>query len=842
MPQNSSRHDTKSSDTATRPSRRQTRKSADPRVERTTEVVPEHRANHLDSPHRGSPLAQQDKDTDWLAPNASDDESETSSFYEADELQVIPHPSGSKSRKRGFPPSLENATEASPTRYAKQHPSAGMDDVQHAFLLCTQLQITTVTCPALLDIVKNVPRARRPEYLNKLDESKFIRTVLESEYVVTRIPCINRNCTVPYQIRRKGSDGRQFDPRLSKSLKYRHLVCAKRGDRKGCGKCYIKDVPEVIRSNRQLLTTAFTHYNDLNYNPYRKVKRTSSNHPQRKSKQTSTIPPEQPESHALQGDTVNLQPLSTLPPEPMFGPESVFFEALNTPPAYHPSQRFAPMPSLPLPESQNTRIPEHINLAPAHGNTTSLDFPPSTSQIVLPSLPLKAKRPSILDEDLRQHSTTHSVSNAREAHSGNSASPSMSSSQNHDIRADLERQAQDMATFKQAQAAQMTELKAMLQQLVTTQTHAFASMTERIKNIEIANANPHYPQLPSPTNTTSLPRALPALQDPNPVTISQEVENEDGNSEWLKVATAAHPPTPASFGIYQQDIVNFNQELEALSTDWSKTAQSRLHPREISVVYIKKLQRSDERLLAQSIATAIRSITNQRPVIFVSFIGDSLAEFLVTKQHRALLIALIRTRHGVLAGDIDPVFGQLRRTAPSHINSSLVQNAAQCLKRAKKCLRYKGVEVSRYYAHLAERAEAVIAQYKAENPNVALALATPASLSNAAQVASKQSDPRGNITATLPNITQNKQAATAAVSKNLDQLPPPEAASNIDKITPQDKQATTPAARKQLLQHLPKDANIDAKMQDDDDAMSDIDVEKPIEDGTGNSTASNPNL
>jgi len=142
-----------------------------------------------------------------------------------------------------------------------------------------------------------------------------------------------------------------------------------------------------------------------------------------------------------------------------------------------------------------------------------------------------------------------------------------------------------------------------------------------------------------------------------------------------------HPPTPASFGVYQQDIVNLNHELEALSSDWSKNAQTRFPPREIAVIYVKQIQRSDERLLAQNMATAIRSITNERPILFVSFIGDSLAEFIVTKRHRDLLIAVIRTRRGILLGDIDPVFGQLRRDGlPPIISSKQYQNAIQCLK------------------------------------------------------------------------------------------------------------------------------------------------------------------
>lgn len=758
---------------------------------------------------RGSPRLQQSERTDRPTNDDSDDESHDSSEYDADDMELLPNPRGSSSRKRSISPSLDETLEAS--RTARKNVADASRIVELALQKADSLHITEARFPALLDIVKEIPRQFRPEYIRRLNDSKFVRTVLESKYVVSRIPCQNELCTTSNQMGWSG-----VDRWSAEQVAHRNLRCRKEGFYKGCGRQYGKRAPDLIRIHRTALIEAFADHEDLHYSPFANRKRRTTREIQA-AKRSATIA-----AHR----TVDLTELD----DSIFETSSVFHPRNKE---LHPSQKYAS-----IPEKSNFHLSTQERAAPIQFPSLSLNTIPPFPPPPLPTLPYKSKRHTILEDGYNSPpqvprpptAMTYPTENRIEENNNAAAT-------RHDqLRRDFERQAQEMAIFKQTQSSQMSELKAMMTQLVDAQTRGFASMTERIKAVETPLAPRHFPQLapsrPTPLAVDNSPslQAIALPRDPHPVTISQEIENADGESEWLKVATAMHPPTPASFGVYQQDIVNLNHELEALSSDWSKNAQTRFPPREIAVIYVKQIQRSDERLLAQNMATAIRSITNERPILFVSFIGDSLAEFIVTKRHRDLLIAVIRTRRGILLGDIDPVFGQLRRDGlPPIISSKQYQNAIQCLKRAKKCLRYKGAEVTAHFTELVRRSEQVIEKYKAANPDTtSLRSTAPRPAASPSAPATSTALPVQQNNAATQNNQQQKQAASAAARTPPAQHSSMNDTANAKEITQQNKQTATAVARQQLSENLPGDS---------DDDMMDIAADKPNNVGNGNSTS-----
>jgi len=183
-----------------------------------------------------------------------------------------------------------------------------------------------------------------------------------------------------------------------------------------------------------------------------------------------------------------------------------------------------------------------------------------------------------------------------------------------------------------------------------------------------------------------------------------------------------------------------------------------------------------------------------------------------------------------LLGDIDPVFGQLRRDGlPPIISSKQYQNAIQCLKRAKKCLRYKGAEVTAHFTELVRRSEQVIEKYKAANPDTtSLRSTAPRPAASPSAPATSTALPVQQNNAATQNNQQQKQAASAAARTPPAQHSSMNDTANAKEITQQNKQTATAVARQQLSENLPGDS---------DDDMMDIAADKPNNVGNGNSTS-----
>jgi len=610
--------------------------------------------------------------------------------------------------------------------------------------------------PELNTYLESIPLPDRYLFLHHLDNEMFVRFVLESKALLSQLQCTVKFC------RRIGSFIVAGGSLHVSGPRFRYLKCSDAMTKGGCGgRIHVQRTMNLIlHAKDSLIQTACTtgilsipedpyitlqkNYDWINANPNRPpptpavAKRwakleTERNHSEEKYNRRLAETQLRPESNFK-------TPLPTPPLPPRLPPPSP-----RAPPVPYPSRyRTSIAPKAPLPKvdadedvdigdnsDDSDKIAERElaslkadleiqRLSAERALPMKKTAPPPSSDVPMPQFQNEettAEFADLMEDDppIHTQSPQRTQAGASALPHGEQPLPniltpveSLQVQQPTDV---VPLDAKQLKLHFEYQSGEMHTLKTMMAQLMEMQ----GSQQQHINNMaeEIKTLKGQQPPTQLPTPTT----AAPAINAPEPTVVTEETTTAEGAITWVQVAASSKPPSLAQFGEHQQAILTMDRSFQAANQHYSSVLPPGEPLRPIKTIYVRglpeNLSRGGGRTTAQILSAALRELTKDSLLIlYVSWIGRTLAEIIVSTPHHAALVSILKYRKATIDDNINPLGPLLVRGPPTAAAEQEYRNAIQCHTRATRCQNYGGREVKNFYINLATKAKAIIDKHR----------------------------------------------------------------------------------------------------------------------------------